>query len=207
MPLLKTIGSELYHRVILSYRSTLIGILCAAGIAVIDSTTTYLQSLPKGTGTVLATLAVVLGAAVKKKLAERVIMPAALALLVGSVLFAAPARADAPVPSQYGGCNKAGTFCYGPALSLSLVGLDLRSGKFTAGIIPGAGYGMTFFADKPYQLGVGGYAAIQSGPETTSGMFSGIVSFAQYVRTGVGWQIVGGSHATLLMLGLGADLK
>ena len=132
--------------------------------------------------------------------------PAAMLLLACALALPWSARAD-EATRPFGGCNSLGTICYGPTMAISLVGMDMSTGKFTAGVIPGAGYGITFFADKPYQLGLGGYAAIQTGPDTTSGLFSGIVSFANYLRVGVGWQVLGATHSSLLLLGLGTDLK
>jgi hypothetical protein len=107
----------------------------------------------------------------------------------------------------FGGCNAKGTVCAGPTVSLSLVGLDLRSGELVTGIMPGAGYQVTFMADKWHSLGVGGYAAIQTGTGSTpaSGLFSVIGSFAQYLRTGIGVRLDGHSSRALWLLGLGMD--
>lgn len=214
---LKSLGVALYERVILSYKSTLLGIALAGATEAVNVFTTYLGARPQPWAHLAASLLVLGFSALKSKaVASGITVPPAagfarIRLLLVMVLFlgalvASVARADEPART-FGGCNKVGTFCYGPTVSISVVGMDVKTGKFTAGVIPGAGYGVTFFADQPYQLGLGGYAAIQSGPDTTSGLFSGIVSFAQYLRVGVGWQVIGGSHSTLALLGLGADLK
>lgn len=102
--MLKNLGSELYQRVIVSYKSTLLGIAAAAGVVVVDQLTTYLQGLPKFTGSALAGLVFALGALAKAKLQAEVISlnppkSTLLALLVGgSLLFAAPARAQDAAP-------------------------------------------------------------------------------------------------------------
>lgn len=127
------------------------------------------------------------------------------ALLIVALLVPSVARGEDQTRT-FGGCNTKTTFCYGPTTTVSVVGYSLKSGEFTLGLIPGAGYGVTFFADKTYQLGLGGYAAIQKANDTTVGMFSAIASFAQYLRFGWGWQITGHERDNLLLLGLGADL-
>ena len=65
---LKTLGAELYSRVILSYKSTLIGVAAAAGIVAINQFTALLQGLPSGFAQIAAGLAVTLGALAKSKL-------------------------------------------------------------------------------------------------------------------------------------------
>lgn len=130
-----------------------------------------------------------------------------LLVLLGSLMFAQPARA-----TDFGGCFDAGkTICAGPSATLTLVGLDLKQGTFATGIIPGVGYGVTFFSDKWYVTGLAFYANLSTTSAGTSGLFSMIGSFANYVRFGVGETIIGAGlgngfqHNLTLLLGVGAD--
>ncbi len=68
MSFFKTLGAELYARVLLSYKSTLVGIAAAAGIVAINQFTTLLQGLPQGAASWAAALAVAVGALAKSKL-------------------------------------------------------------------------------------------------------------------------------------------
>lgn len=148
MDLLKKLGHELYVRVIVSYQSTLIALAAAAGIVCIDTFTTYLQGLPKFTGSTAATLVFALGALAKKKLAEKVVPPAMLALIIGSLLFAAPARAQEAQPGgvlpQAGACFKDGGVCLQPAVTVIPIVIDFRSGNVSRNVAFGFGYAITF---------------------------------------------------------------
>lgn len=119
------------------------------------------------------------------------------------------APAPVVVVPRFGGCNKVGSLCYGPSISISLISFNLRTKDFVEGLIPGVGYGVTFFADQPYQLGLAGYANVQtSGPGVpSSGMFSGVLSFAEYIRLGIGYQVIGGNGSTFILGGIGIGIK
>lgn len=131
-----------------------------------------------------------------------------LVLTLGATAARAQSRlggADRAPP--FGGCNAEGTVCAGPTAAVTLVGIDLRSGTIVTGIMPGAGYQVTFMADRWHSLGIGGYASLQSGAGDvpTVGLLSVVSSFAQYLRLGVGWQAIGGTHRWLGLFGLGMD--
>ncbi len=122
--------------------------------------------------------------------------------------FAAVARADDSAPPPLGGCNKALTVCWGPTTSISVVAYSLSTGQFSAGLIPGAGYGVTLWRNTSYALGLGGYASLKTtGTGPTTGLFSVIASFNNYLRFGFARQIFNTEHENLLVLGLGMDLK
>jgi hypothetical protein len=73
---LKTLAVAVYERVILSYRSTLIGIALASGVLVLDATVAALQALPEGWAKIAASVLVLAGGFLKKKAAETAPTPA-----------------------------------------------------------------------------------------------------------------------------------
>lgn len=182
--LFKKLGATVYERVILSYRSTLFGLAAAAGVIAIDQLTTYLQSLPKFSGSAIAALVFVLGAQAKAKLqtaasvlpAPRGFSTVRLAILLAVVSFglsfAAMARADDVQPGgilpSAGVCNGKGTVCLQPAVTVVPILIDFRSGNVSHDIGFGFGYGIVF----PKVLG----------PNFTPG-----VDFLGGVQTGGGW--------------------
>ena len=124
-----------------------------------------------------------------------------LALIVTGILLAAPARADDP---RFGGCLKNGTTCFGPSVSLSVVAIDLKDGSVTAGVSPGVGYGVVLYSDRWYKLGFAGYASFRDTATGQRVVPSMVISFAEYLRFGVGQQIGGGGHP-FGILAIGAD--
>lgn len=67
MAFLKSLGVALYQRVIVSYKSTLIGIGLASAVLVVDQSVAALHALPKGWAQVLASLLALAGAYLKGK--------------------------------------------------------------------------------------------------------------------------------------------
>ena len=67
---LKALAVSVYERVILSYKSTLIGIGLAAGVLVLDSTVEALQALPEGWAKIAASILVLVGGLLRKKAAD-----------------------------------------------------------------------------------------------------------------------------------------
>lgn len=56
-------------------------------------------------------------------------------------------------PSSFGGCNKLGTFCAGPWISVNLIAANLSTGKLEASFTPGVGYGFTLYPGQWYSIG------------------------------------------------------
>lgn len=126
----------------------------------------------------------------------------------GTLADVAPSDPPPATATRFGGCNKIGTFCYGPAANLSLVLFNMKTGDFTLGVVPGVGYGITAFANQPYKIGVGLFGNFKgnSANSPSSGMASAVVSFAEYVRIGAAYEVIGG-HGTPYLLGsIGANL-
>jgi hypothetical protein len=111
---------------------------------------------------------------------------------------------------QFGGCilTVSPTECRleaGPSVAVT-VG-KYESGKFSAGVLPGVGYGLTLYPQRWYSLGLAGYGQLSvGGAAPSSGTLSVLMSFAEYVRLGVGRTFLeGGGGSTALLFGLGLD--
>lgn len=133
-------------------------------------------------------------------------------LMLAALLFAAPVFAEEPAPARrFGGCSASGFFCAGPSVSVAVVGFDLDTKRFSTGVEPGVGYGGTWFANRWYSVGASLHASIRSTSDGAVGRFSMIGSFAEFVRLGAGWEVVGATDtapfhaAPMLFLGLGMD--
>jgi hypothetical protein len=133
--------------------------------------------------------------------------PHPILALVFLAAMAAPARAEGP---QFGGCILAAspTECRlqaGPSVAVT-VG-KYESGKFSAGVLPGVGYGLTLYPERWYSLGLAGYGQLSvGGVSPSSGTLSILLSFAEYVRFGAGRTFLeGGGGSTAVLFGLGVD--
>ena len=128
----------------------------------------------------------------------------ALALL----LLPASARSQAP-DRKFGGCNDALTLCAGPAASFSVVELNLSDDTSRAGLIPGIGYGVTFWPAEWYNAGASLFLEVVTGDGADVLAPAFVLSFAEYLRAGIGFRRTsdGGNSETdtLFLLGLGAD--
>jgi hypothetical protein len=133
--------------------------------------------------------------------ATKVPPAAGIVLLLALALGAGVARAEDP---RFGGCLKNGTTCFGPSVSLSVVAIDLKDGSVTSGVSPGVGYGVVFASDQWYRTGLAGYASFRDTSTGQRVVPSLVVSFAEYLRLGIGQQIGGGSHP-FGILAIGAD--
>jgi hypothetical protein len=85
-----------------------------------------------------------------------------------------------------------------------------EGGKFSAGFLPGLGYGLVLAPTKWYALGLGLYGQLSVGTAPNTGALSLLLSFANYVRAGFGetWeeQPTGPARrSTALLFGLGSD--
>jgi hypothetical protein len=146
----------------------------------------------------------------------------ALSLLLGAGL-AMGSEASSP---QYGGCivqekSSSGKPCdpkledckcllqAGVAVAVTVA--KYAAGKFTAGLLPGIGYGVVLFPERWYSLGLASYGQLMVGGENAyEASVSGLVSFARYLRFGIGsdWTGHAGGSATrdtVYLIGAGSD--
>ena len=66
----KKIATEVYERVVKSYKSTLVGFGLAVGVVVVEQLGAYFAGLPTGWAPPLAAVFALVGAALRKKVAE-----------------------------------------------------------------------------------------------------------------------------------------
>lgn len=135
------------------------------------------------------------------------VRPGLLLALLGVlvlVLSAAPRLVRADETPRFGGCLKDGTTCFGPAVSLSLVQLDLKTGKVTTGVAPGVGYGIQWFSASWYKTEVSIFASFRDTADGQRLVPSAVLGFAEYGRLGIGYQI-GSKDRPFLLLGIGAN--
>lgn len=105
-----------------------------------------------------------------------------ISVLVGLLFMEGFARAE-----QFGGCSALGRVCAGPSASLTIASYNLATGKFSGGVTPGIGYGVTMSKGKWYSTGVDVYAAFRLGQgQANQAAFSLMGHFADYVYLGVG---------------------
>ena len=133
-----------------------------------------------------------------------------LLVLAGSLLAASTALAQTPPSPQFGGCFAQGQVCLGPSASITLGELNLATSKFSGGIIPGVGYGVTYAQSEWYATGLALYFSFKAGQDGPNQAIPSLVlSFANYVRVGTGVAITetDGPVQTqwLLLFGLGSD--
>jgi hypothetical protein len=148
-------------------------------------------------------------------------------LVVVSVLlgFGLAVAGEANSP-KYGGCiveekGASGKICdpkledckcllqAGPAAAVTVA--KYAAGNFVAGLLPGLGYGLVLFPERWYSLGVAAYGQLMVGGENPwEASVSGLVSFARYLRFGLGsdWTGHAGKSAardTAYLIGLGSE--
>lgn len=63
----KSLAKQIVDRVFKSYRSTLVGLLCGVGVIAIDALVVQLDGQPSPVAKILASVAVLAGAALRKK--------------------------------------------------------------------------------------------------------------------------------------------
>jgi hypothetical protein len=124
-------------------------------------------------------------------------------LLLGLVRYA---KAD----SQFGGCFAGGKVCAGPSATVTVGEFNLSTSKFSGGVSPGLGYGLTYMPDAWYATGVAGYLAFSVGGEQPNHARPSLMfSFANYLRIGAGMAITEQPIGTLkqwsLLFGIGSD--
>lgn len=127
-------------------------------------------------------------------------------LLFAAVLLTAlPARAE-----QFGGCFAGGKLCAGPSATITVGEFNLATQKFSGGVSPGIGYGMTYAPERWYATGLAGYLAFSvGGAQPNSARPALLLSFANYLRLGVGLAVTERDVGTLkqwsLLFGIGSD--
>lgn len=213
----KNLGAQLKARFVTSWRTTLAGLLIDAAVVSFDvaanSRLTWLSAIGVTVGSLLKLY--------REQRAKQ--LPSTLAtplLVLCAALLAASAGAaraaddgalpvaltDSPVASQLGGCNASGKLCWGPEVSISLVAINLRTGKVEGSFAPGLGYGVTIWKGTNHELGLGGYAAFKFGPSDNEAMFSLIGSFNNYLRFGFSRVPIGLRQDNYFSLGFGSSL-
>jgi hypothetical protein len=130
---------------------------------------------------------------------------AASALLL-ALSLATPASAE----RQFGYCSDRLRLCVGPSASLHLLQWNLTTNKLAAGIVPGAGYGVTWAPDQWYSAGLHLYlSSVVGGGQPGNVTPSIVASFANYLRLGAGAKVaVDGGPARvewLMLIGIGSD--
>ncbi len=140
-------------------------------------------------------------------------------LVLGCLAGRAAADDPAQPDRKFGGCNDSRSICAGPSASASFVILDLSDGTSKGGFVPGAGYGVTFFANQWYNTGLSVYVSYVTSGNSQPAVLTPtlVLSFAEYVRIGFGFERTsampasGGSPATpsktdaIMVLGFGLD--
>ena|SRR5713101_3718817 len=115
------------------------------------------------------------------------------------------AQSTTPPTRTFGGCNKPGTLCFGPAALLSVTAYNLTDKTVEASFSPGLGYGFTAYPNKWYAVGVDVFVSMKTGPYSTIS-YSVIAKFANYLRIGVAREVVGGNKSWYIPLGVGLDI-
>ena len=197
--LFKAIGREVWDRVVISNKSTIVGWLLGAGVIAVDQIAQAVAGWHSPYAPVLAMLVGLAGSALKNKakVAEVRVQPVpeqpkgyATSLLVSclafgltlAALFIGYARADDP---KFGGCLKNGTTCFAPAVSVNVIAMSIKDGSLVSTFDPGIGYGATFASDQWYRTGVSLTASFPVYEGGRRVMPAVMLSFAEYVRFGV----------------------
>lgn len=200
---LKGLFVTLYHRVILSWETSLIGF----GIDIVGVTLDYFAKSPSG---IISKVALVLGTIfmlIKQNLAQKYPgkFPTAAAAAVIACLFL-PGFAFAQETPRGGGCLENKTTCFGPSFGVTVATVDLKTGKVDTTFAPGAGYGATWFVGKWYETGTAGYISLRPADSGQRVVGSVMLTFAKYLRVGLAQQFGDKSdQKRFLLFGLGSD--
>ena len=127
---------------------------------------------------------------------------AALSIAFLALCFSRPAVADAatmttppitptatPATSAptFAGCLANGRVCLGPQYTLGLSELNLTTKKFSAGFMPGIGYGATFAPGQWYQSAAGLFVQAKFGQDGPNQVIpSVVVHLLSYLTLGYG---------------------
>jgi hypothetical protein len=224
--------TELYHRVWLSYRSTILGI----GVAAIGEALNYTYNTVPDPRihAACALLTTIFLAWKDRKVKEGVVKLLVIFLFVTSAAYAQgspSARAHAaatganpdalgnaiaedpnavqpsdPVPASplFGGCVAKEKVCFGPSIGVVMAAINLSTGKIEGAFSPGVGYGFTAFPGKWYSLGASLHLVIDPGAQQASA--AGVLKLINgYFRPGYSKGFVG-DKSDRLLFGFGVDL-
>jgi hypothetical protein len=223
MDLIKTIGVAVYESVWVSNRSTIIGWLLAAAVVASDQVAQAVAGWHSPYAGLVALAVGFIGSALRnrqkiesaraaKEPAAPTIPPAVVLLVGASLLFAGVARAQetAPASPKLGTCITP-TLCVTPALTLTPVGISLKDGSLTSGVILGAcGRIERNPTGVVNRYGLQGCVAMRSTAEGAKPVVSLLATWTDYLAVGVGYQVGGGSRSfkdtAQLLIGTGASL-
>jgi hypothetical protein len=144
----------------------------------------------------------------------RILLGALLVLSVSSIGLSQPTSPTATTStvsisvertSKYGTCWKGGEICVAPTASMFVGQVNLDSGDFTGGLIPGVGYGMTYKKNK-FECGAAIYLSSDLTDDPKVIQSSLVLSIMEYVRIGAGF--ISTEHIgtnPIIQFGIGAD--
>ena len=138
---------------------------------------------------------------------------AAWVLFMGAAALAQ--EASDPPDRRWGGCTRDGFLCAGPSVAASLAVINLgpdKTSRIRGGFVPGAGYGVTAWASEWYNVGAAFHLSLVMGGDAPAVITPAVVvSFAEYMRVGVGLEYTDGGEGRssrldpLILFGLGLD--
>jgi hypothetical protein len=227
-PLLKKIGADLYTRVFVAKKSTIVGLAISAADVVVQA----LLGSSNGTVHALAQGASLLlmlykggarlseptsafaqddeaAAEIEKLKAGQgfITTPLALKLALAALvtvigLAAIAARADDPVPPKFGGCQ--GSWCFGPSATISLMAVNVTKKTVEAGFTPGVCYGATHQPGSWSSLGAEGCFELQAAPSQVAKATLMLKFFNGWGRVGISKGFIG-DHDLRIPLAIGSD--
>lgn len=223
---------ELYHRVILSYRSTFLGLAVVAigealNYAILHTpdprvhwivtllftifTAWKDKKVAEGAAKLIPVLILftAIGASAQgnpraRTNAQGVADPNALAGAVAEDPNAVQPGATVPTPSKYGGCLKSGSMCFGPSVSVSMLALNLSKATVEGAFSPGVGYGFTYKPGQWDSIGADVYFVLDPGAQQAS-MAIVLKLVNGFFRFGVSKGFIGDT-SWRIPVGLGVDL-
>ena len=108
--------------------------------------------------------------------------------------------------TRFGGCWSDGEWCVQPTASVFVGRVKLNDGTFSGGLIPGIGYGINYESGW-IKAGSAVYLATDFVSDTKSINTNIVFSFMEYIRLGIGVDIIEGSGTSpILLFGIGANL-
>jgi hypothetical protein len=220
----KALGTALYERVWLSYRSTILGILVAALGEVLNY---FVLAVPDPKIHALCVLLTTIFVAWKdKKVKDGAIKLLAILCFVsfGSYAQGSPvirralqeavaADANSPEPAPalpsvaapaFGGCVSKGHLCFGPTIALTVAAINLSKGTIEGAFKPGLGYGMTLNPGKWSSIGFDVYFDLDPAAQK-AGATGMLKLFNEYLRVGISKGFIG-EHDVRIPVAFGINL-